>query len=54
MTSHYLNTLVNWRESMERFRINESLKYLKNRFVFIMGYNWYEYKHPKLRELLGT
>ncbi|ANN33598.1 MULTISPECIES: hypothetical protein [Bacillus cereus group] len=71
MTRHYLiNTLVNWRESNEKFHMNYSLQHLKDHLqtsdeealetyqeelvpLLSMGYNWYEYKHPKLRELLG-
>jgi len=71
MTRHYLiNTLVNWRKSIERFHMNYSLQHLKEQLQIIdeevlatyqeevvpllsTGYNCYEYKHPKLRELLG-
>lgn len=71
MTRHYLiNTLVNWRESIEKSHYNESLHVLKKEFqlrdekakemyeetlkaYWLSGYKWYEYRHPKLRELLG-
>ncbi|PER43801.1 hypothetical protein COL26_07455 [Bacillus thuringiensis] len=64
MTRHYLiGTLVNWRESVERFYYNESLQCLKEEFqlsdedtikaFWLSFYKWYEYRHPKLRELLG-
>ncbi|PGU04790.1 hypothetical protein COD21_26390 [Bacillus cereus] len=72
MTKHYLiNTLVNWRKSIERFYMNYSLQLLKDKLqmsdeealetyqeevvpLLSMSYSWYEYKHPKLRELLGA
>lgn len=71
MTRHYLiNTLVNWRDSIEKFHLNYALQLLKEQLqlsdeealetyheevvpILSMGYSWYEYKHPKLRELLG-
>ncbi|MDM5430889.1 hypothetical protein [Bacillus mycoides] len=63
MTRHYLiNTLVNWRESILKGDIQkaynmcgmtkaETLKMIH--LYYDMVYKWYEYKHPKLRELLG-
>ena len=67
MTRHYLiNTLVNWRESLRKNDIQKTyneLRYMYGmtkaetlktiRLYYEMGYKWYEYRHPKLRELLG-
>ncbi|MDR4148044.1 hypothetical protein P4V72_30180 [Bacillus thuringiensis] len=67
MTRHYLiNTLVNWRESIRKNDIQKAyneLRYMYGmtkaetlktiRLYYDMGYKWYEYRHPKLRELLG-
>ncbi|MGR5996705.1 hypothetical protein [Bacillus cereus] len=67
MTRHYLiNSLVNWRESLRKNDIQKAyneLRYMYGmtktetlktiRLYYDMGYKWYEYKHPKLRELLG-
>ncbi|MED1023349.1 hypothetical protein [Bacillus mycoides] len=67
MTKHYLiNTLVNWRESLRKSEIQKAYKYMRymcemskaeiQKMINLsgdMGYKWYEYKHPKLRELLG-
>ncbi|PFP05622.1 hypothetical protein COJ91_18430 [Bacillus thuringiensis] len=67
MTKHYLiNTLVNWCESIRKNDIHkvhnamkgmcgmtedETLKMIH--LYYDSGYKWYEYKRPKLRELLG-
>ncbi len=67
MTRHYLiNSLVNWRESLQKSEIQKSYNCMRymygmskaeiQRMIKLhgdMGYKWYEYKHPKLRELLG-
>lgn len=71
MNKYYvINTLVNWRESIEKSHYNESLQLLKKEFYcsdeeakemyedtikgfWLSFYKWYEYRHPKLRELLG-
>lgn len=67
MTRHYLiNTLVNWRESIRKNDIHKAYNAMKDmhgmtmaetfkmiHLYYDMGYKWYQYKHPKLRELLG-
>ncbi|WP_431189240.1 hypothetical protein [Bacillus thuringiensis] len=67
MTRHYLiNTLVNWRESIRKNDIHKVYNAMKDihgmtmteafkmiHLYYDMGYKWYQYKHPKLRELLG-
>lgn len=71
MARHYLiNTLVNWRECIERHYYNQTLKDLKRQLnlndkeakemyedtikaFWLSCYKWYEWRHPKLRELLG-
>ncbi|MEG7934974.1 hypothetical protein J0817_19855 [Bacillus mobilis] len=71
MVRHYLiNTLINWREGIEKYHYNQLLNELKIHFnlnneeakemyedtikaFWLSGYKWYEYRHPKLRELLG-
>ncbi|HDT6577467.1 TPA: hypothetical protein QFT23_003646 [Bacillus cereus] len=67
MTRHYLiNTLVNWRESIRNNDIHKAYNVMKDihgmtmtetfkmiHLYYDMGYKWYQYKHPKLRELLG-
>ncbi|MES9730269.1 MULTISPECIES: hypothetical protein [Bacillus] len=66
MIRHYLiNTLVNWRESLRKSEIQKAyndMRYMGmskleiRRLINLfgnMGYKWYEYRHPKLCELLG-
>jgi hypothetical protein len=69
MISHYLiNTLVNWRESSRKSEIQKAYNYLRSMYGMTnteackmldvlkldnSGYFKYEWRHPKLRELLG-
>ncbi|MDA1997132.1 MULTISPECIES: hypothetical protein [Bacillus cereus group] len=67
MTRHYLiNSLVNWHESIRKNDIQKAYNAMKGlsgmtkdetlkmiHLYYDTGYKWYEYKHPKLRELLG-
>lgn len=68
MVRHYLiNTLVNWRKSLQESEIQKSYNYLRRMYamtnaearkmLYVLnlnrGYFRYEWRHPKLRELLG-
>ncbi|EJR71364.1 hypothetical protein [Bacillus cereus] len=69
MIRHYLiNTLVNWRESLRKSELQRAYNYLRSmhgmskaeaRKMFGVlrledsGYFQYEWRHPRLRELLG-
>ncbi|ETT88869.1 MULTISPECIES: hypothetical protein [Bacillus] len=68
MVRHYLiNTLVNWRESLRKNEMQRAYNYLRSMYgmskaearkmLYVlnsnMGYFRYEWRHPKLRELLG-
>ncbi|KMN42061.1 hypothetical protein ACT1UG_22605 [Bacillus paramycoides] len=61
-----VNTLVNWREGTRKNDIQKAYNAMKYMYgmtkvetlkmmhlYYDMGYKWYEYRHPKLRELLG-
>ncbi|MFA2694481.1 hypothetical protein [Bacillus mycoides] len=68
MVRYYLiNTLVNWRDSSRKNEIQKAYNYLRSMYGMTneeaskmldvvnldMGYFRYEWRHPKLRELLG-
>ncbi|MEJ9130646.1 hypothetical protein P4408_14340 [Bacillus thuringiensis] len=69
MVRHYLiDTLVNWRESLRKSEMQRAYNYLRSMYgmskaeackmVEVLkledsGYFQYEWRHPKLRELLG-
>ncbi|MGG0209529.1 hypothetical protein [Bacillus mycoides] len=68
MVRHYLiNTLVNWRDSLRKNEIQKAYNYLRSMYGMTneeaskmldvvnldMGYFRYEWRHPKLHELLG-
>ncbi|AXO97156.1 hypothetical protein [Bacillus anthracis] len=69
MVRHYLiNTLVNWRDSLRKNEIQKAHGYLSSVYGMTdaeackmldvlkldnSGYFQYEWRHPKLRELLG-
>ncbi len=67
MVRHYLiNTLVNWRESIRKNDNHKAYNAMKGmcgmtkdetlktiHLYYDSGFKWYEYRHPKLRELLG-
>ncbi|MEM5644724.1 hypothetical protein AAHH72_05475 [Bacillus cereus] len=66
MVRQYLiNTLVNWRESIRKNDIQKAYNAMKDmcgmtkaetlrtiNLYYDSGYKWYEYRHPKLRDLL--
>jgi hypothetical protein len=69
MVRHYLiNTLVNWRNSVRNNETQKAYNYLRGMYKMTdaearkmldvlkldnSGYFKYEWRHPKLRELLG-